>query len=256
MPNPNTDTLLSRLKNVTRQGAQRQWKALCPCHDDVQPSLSVKDDGGTLLLKCQAGCRTADVLKAVGMQWSDLFDDGRDTATRTGHDGGSRASRKVSAKVYQGLLDLLKDNGHLFLGTEAEARGTSPIEALRWGWRWVTPTAAARAAAQLHAAWGPALYTVPGFRRTPAGPRLTHNEGLLIPVRDLDGSIQGLQIRLVYTQGGKYRWLSSQECSSGTPAHCPLVRSAGHANDPPSWPVVRITEGPLKADVATHLDPD
>src|SRR5579862_146266 len=48
--------------------------ALCPAHDDTTPSLSVnaKEDG-TVLLRCQAGCATADVLTALGLDWSDLF---------------------------------------------------------------------------------------------------------------------------------------------------------------------------------------
>lgn len=51
--------------------------ALCPAHQDRQPSLSVSEgDGGKVLLRCFAGCSTADVLAAAGLDWPDLFPGG------------------------------------------------------------------------------------------------------------------------------------------------------------------------------------
>lgn len=49
--------------------------ARCPAHEDRQASLSVRggDDGRTVI-KCHAGCDTAAVLAAVGLEVSDLFD--------------------------------------------------------------------------------------------------------------------------------------------------------------------------------------
>jgi 5S rRNA maturation endonuclease (ribonuclease M5) len=47
----------------------------CPAHDDGRPSLSVKRIEGSVLLYCMANCETADVVDALGMQMSDLFDD-------------------------------------------------------------------------------------------------------------------------------------------------------------------------------------
>jgi hypothetical protein len=45
----------------------------CPAHDDTSPSLSVRPgrDGG-VLIKCFAGCKTIDVLEAVGFSWADV----------------------------------------------------------------------------------------------------------------------------------------------------------------------------------------
>jgi hypothetical protein len=65
--------LLSRFQGVKLLGSDRA-QALCPSHQDRNPSLSIKvADGGQTLLYCWAGCRTEDVLAAVGIHFSDLF---------------------------------------------------------------------------------------------------------------------------------------------------------------------------------------
>src|SRR6185295_9233416 len=54
------------------------YKGLCPVHGDKKPSLSInvgKDD--RILVKCFAGCRTEDVLNAVGLRMADLMPDAR-----------------------------------------------------------------------------------------------------------------------------------------------------------------------------------
>lgn len=49
-------------------------KALCPAHNDKNPSLSLSQgDGGHVLLNCLAGCKTKDVLKEVGLELADLM---------------------------------------------------------------------------------------------------------------------------------------------------------------------------------------
>lgn len=42
---------------------------------DRNPSLSVKRSNRSVLLNCQGGCHTQDVLLALGMDWPDLFDE-------------------------------------------------------------------------------------------------------------------------------------------------------------------------------------
>ena len=50
------------------------WMARCPAHEDRTPSLSIAaGDDGRVLLHCWAGCRTRDIVAALGLQWSDLF---------------------------------------------------------------------------------------------------------------------------------------------------------------------------------------
>ena len=53
-----------------------RWKACCPAHDDLSPSLSIKQlDDGRVLLHCFAGCSVEDVVAAVGFDMTHLFPD-------------------------------------------------------------------------------------------------------------------------------------------------------------------------------------
>src|SRR3712207_5857688 len=65
--------LLERLEHVeTRNGS---YRALCPAHDDREPSLSVSEGGdGRALIKCFAGCAPEKITSSLGLHMSDLFD--------------------------------------------------------------------------------------------------------------------------------------------------------------------------------------
>lgn len=63
--------LLDRLDRVRRSG--KGWMARCPAHDDKTASLSITEAPDKVLLWCFAGCRTEDVLAAVGLAFRDLF---------------------------------------------------------------------------------------------------------------------------------------------------------------------------------------
>jgi hypothetical protein len=66
--------LLERLEGVKRTGPGR-WVAKCPSHDDKNPSLSVREaDDGRVLIKCWAGCSSAEITAAVGLRLADLFE--------------------------------------------------------------------------------------------------------------------------------------------------------------------------------------
>lgn len=94
---------------------------------------------------------------------------------------------------------------------------------------------------------------VPGFYQLEDG-RWTikfslHMSGILIPIRWIDGRIQGFQIRLDQPMdGAKYIWLSSigkpHGTGSGSPAHFVGDPNAAH---------VYLTEGGLKGDVTNCL---
>ena len=84
---------------------------------------------------------------------------------------------------------------------------------------------------------------VPGFyKENNAWKIRNYGAGFYIPVRDLNGRIQGCQIRL---RSGKlrYLWLSSPELESGVGAE-----TWSHFVGVPEETVM-ITEGPLKADI-------
>jgi putative DNA primase/helicase len=63
--------VLERLGPGKRNGPD--WWTRCPAHEDHTPSLVVSLGADKLLLQCQAGCRTLDVLRAVGLAWKDLY---------------------------------------------------------------------------------------------------------------------------------------------------------------------------------------
>lgn len=66
-------TLLERLDCVKQSG--KGWIARCPAHADGRPSLKVDTgDDGRALLHCFAGCETAAIVEALGMEARDLFE--------------------------------------------------------------------------------------------------------------------------------------------------------------------------------------
>lgn len=66
------ENLISRLDKV--KGRNGSWTARCPAHADKGPSLAVREgEDGRVLLHCFAGCETASVLGAIGMDMADLF---------------------------------------------------------------------------------------------------------------------------------------------------------------------------------------
>lgn len=66
------ELLLSQLRKVKKTGPNK-WAACCPAHEDKGPSLAIKDEAGTILVHCFAGCSVDDVLGAIGMSVTDLF---------------------------------------------------------------------------------------------------------------------------------------------------------------------------------------
>lgn len=50
-----------------------QYMARCPCHDDRKQSLSIGAGEKGVVLKCQAGCDTQDIIARVGLKARDLF---------------------------------------------------------------------------------------------------------------------------------------------------------------------------------------
>ena len=70
------ERVLALLEEVTGYKPRRSgggYSGLCPAHPDRQPSLTVAEgDDQPVIVKCQAGCDTFDVLKALGLTWRDV----------------------------------------------------------------------------------------------------------------------------------------------------------------------------------------
>jgi hypothetical protein len=68
-----TESVLARVEGARRNGANR-WMAKCPAHADGRPSLAIREtEDGAVLLHCFAGCGTAAVVTALGLEFEDLF---------------------------------------------------------------------------------------------------------------------------------------------------------------------------------------
>ena len=57
---------------------ESQYMARCPCHDDKKQSLSIGRGKKGVVLKCQAGCDTRDIIARVGLKPRDLFYDSQE----------------------------------------------------------------------------------------------------------------------------------------------------------------------------------
>ena len=134
-------------------------------------------------------------------------------------------------------------------------RGLSDERIVRNGYRSMPETASQRRLLAKLVGSSYTLQGVPGFytrygQWTLAGPC-----GFLIPVRDKDGLIQGLKIRLddADEPERKYRWLSSRGRSmqNGTRSYSWI-----HVTGDRTRKRAFLTEGPLKGDVASFLAND
>lgn len=73
------DHILDRLERVTRSGGNVVASCPVPSHGkgngDRNPSLSITEAGGKVLLNCLGGCHVQDVMMSAGLDWPDLFDE-------------------------------------------------------------------------------------------------------------------------------------------------------------------------------------
>jgi hypothetical protein len=67
------EKVLDRLEGVHESNGS--WKALCPAHDDREPSLSVSEgDENKAILHCFGGCEPEEIVAEFGLEMKDLFE--------------------------------------------------------------------------------------------------------------------------------------------------------------------------------------
>ena len=109
------EKVLGRLDKVKQAGV-RQWKACCAGHNDKDPSLSIREaDDGKVLLHCWAGCTTAEITAAIGLELRDLF-----PCEHQPRKGPSKAAVEHERTVYQIGLSIQMQGCHL--SAEDQAR--------------------------------------------------------------------------------------------------------------------------------------
>ncbi|WP_405793362.1 phage/plasmid primase, P4 family [Streptomyces sp. NBC_01506] len=90
--------LLSRFGDVDEH-QDGGYAARCPAHNDSRPSLRIwRGEDLKARLTCRAGCETADVIRAAGLGWSDLFD-----VTGPGNTVSAERPELVPARLVAGL---------------------------------------------------------------------------------------------------------------------------------------------------------
>lgn len=88
------DCLLRRLERVKQH--RGYWNALCPSHEDHEPSLAVREHDDGVSVKCHAGCTTEEILGAIGWKKSDLYPKKEEAELRV-----SKSSETVEYYYYQ-----------------------------------------------------------------------------------------------------------------------------------------------------------
>ena len=152
-------------------------------------------------------------------------------------------SRNNAYKALLSKLSLAADHKENLLN-----RGLKEADIERLGYR-TTPVVGMSAIAKQLQSEGLSLAGVPGFYRDKNGEwTFVHEKrGILIPVRDWIGRVQGLQIRRDNVSRRKFRWVSSTEMEDGCRAEG-WTHLAGAVRS-----TILLTEGPMKADVIHAL---
>jgi hypothetical protein len=252
------DEVLAKFQGVTRVAGG--WLARCPCPShggdgDQEPSLRVGvGNGGTVILHCPVGCSFWDVISAAGLRPYELkpslyaYEEPHPPTVSQAPTVDESPADLVELvdRVYRELLRLLPR--HPEHSRDLSARGLPKGEQDLRGYRSLRQSDLPPVLVEMYRRFGDSLFQVPGFVED--GPRVSlrpNASGLLVPVVDLDQRVVALKVR--QSQDPKYLYVSSVPTgrSPGTPVHAPR---------PPlglvDLSLVRVTEGELKADVATY----
>ena len=237
----------------------RDWKPVshrAPCRVCKSPKRCAATIDGRVAKCCYAidgGVARED---EVG-EYRLFFADGVSSAARRAHEAppaAPLADVDTRHMVYMTLLSACGLSQEHAAGLMA--RGLTPEDIVARGYASLPRTAQERAAvvALARKALGGTLPAdVPGLHHG----KLPDLDGVLIPVRDAGGRIAALKVRRDGARDPRYLWLSSGSAGGASPgslAHAPVgSKEMLDAAGLEGVRICRITEGPLKADVAAAL---
>lgn len=101
---------------VKKQG--KEWKCVCPAHDDKQSSLQVGAGNKGVVLHCHAGCRPDQIVSAIGLKMTDLFYDSTLNEVRSqlrGQEPGVLATYEYTDEKGNLLFEVVKKEGKKFV---------------------------------------------------------------------------------------------------------------------------------------------
>ncbi len=114
-----TDDFITYFGKVKQIGDGR-FTALCPAHDDKNPSLAITEVDDRILVKCWSGCTAHEIVESVGLKIGDLFlqplNDDLKQAYRTQYS----ENQKTKDKTYLALCNGARKHGEKLTSKELE----------------------------------------------------------------------------------------------------------------------------------------
>ena len=192
------DTFLSRLDKVRKSGGE--WLALCPAHDDHHPSLGIKEtDDGTLLVKCRVGCRTGDIMAAVGLTQADLYPEHLRKKGRRGH---AQRDPEAAARIAQAKAERAEKRKQELSERVQDAHNSwnhSPLQlalvSIGPGHEWARGYLSSRGPGVLEAAIAAGVRVLPTTSKSSYNPNTKQRAACILwPIRDpRSGDLVGVQ---------------------------------------------------------------
>jgi antitoxin (DNA-binding transcriptional repressor) of toxin-antitoxin stability system len=132
---------ISKIESHTQHAAARTpsgFQSRCPAHEDRKASLCISEgQGGRVLVKCQAGCGTKDVVGALGLKMKDLFPQANGKPSARNAKGGNASGARFNIVA---TYDYRDEAGKLLFQSvrldPKDFRQRRPDVSSKTGWKW------------------------------------------------------------------------------------------------------------------------
>lgn len=252
---PYLQRVLDNLDSVTV--GTNGWNACCPSPGhgkdgmDRSPSLRITvGHYGRVIFYCRAGCLERDVAYGLGLKIRDLFprlgEKKAPNLIELNNPPMDEDEELFASFIYQKLFNSLTLSPLAIKHLKARGLRDKEIEDLDY--KSYDPDKDSKVIEDLYKEFGEDLLKVPGFFRNHDGkPTLNvFKAGILIPIRFPEGNIHGIKVRWFNPWNGRRYMLLT---SKGAARFRDLFHFPKGFHD--QLEIIRITEGELKADLAT-----